>query len=218
MFWVVLVGTKHATSVCECDRHTWQWRITSTHPSFDTFSVGFLYMWAYLPWHNTTAFRSQERSYSAFGFVCVFHRFYSHKYSTVPQLAAKGSQAAKSKSTTTISHTFAEYNTVITIYVIGPVSLLFLVRVNRTLCDHTLSQYKRKIVLIMLLAMQYTTLVVVRDDTIKGKTHYLFTGLTFFLLLLYHGRVSNAIQRPFVDFLKPSLWWWWLLLLLSKVV
>ena len=44
MFWVVLVGTKHATSVCECDRHPWQWRITSTHPSVDTVSVswGFL--------------------------------------------------------------------------------------------------------------------------------------------------------------------------------
>ena len=127
------------------------------------------------------------------------------RQSMVPQLAAKGSQAAKSKSTTTISHTFAEYNTVITIYVIGPVSLLFLFRVNRTLRDHTLSQYKRKIVLIMLLAVQYTTLVVVRYDTIKGKTHYLFTGLTFFLLLLYHGLVSNAIQHPFVDWLKPSL-------------
>jgi len=50
------------------------------------------------------------------------------RQSIVPQLAAKGSQAAKSKSTTTISHTFAEYNTVITIYVIGPVSLLFLFR------------------------------------------------------------------------------------------
>ena len=37
-FWVVLVDTKHATSVCECDRLRGQWRITSTHPSFNTFS------------------------------------------------------------------------------------------------------------------------------------------------------------------------------------
>jgi len=37
-FWVVLVDTKHATSVCECHRLRGQWRITSTHPSFNAFS------------------------------------------------------------------------------------------------------------------------------------------------------------------------------------
>jgi len=39
MYELLLVVTEHATSYCECDRHAWQWRITTTRPSFDTFSV-----------------------------------------------------------------------------------------------------------------------------------------------------------------------------------
>ena len=108
-----------------------------------------------------------------------------------------------SKTTTTISHTFAEHNTVITIYIVGPVSLLFLFRVNRTLRDNKISQYTRKMVLILLLSVQYTTLVVVRYDTIKGAVHYLFTALTFIFLLMYHGIVSNRIANPTVDYIKP---------------
>jgi len=108
-----------------------------------------------------------------------------------------------SKTTTTISHTFAEHNTVITIYIIGPVSLLFLFRVNRTLRDNKTSQYTRKMVLILLLSVQYTTLVVVRYDTIKGAAHYLYTALTFTKLLVYHGIVSNRVTHPIVDYIKP---------------
>jgi len=108
-------------------------------------------------------------------------------------------------SATTISHTFAKYNTLITIYIIGPVSLLFLFRVHRTLRDNKISLYLRKMVLILLLSVQYTTMVVVRYDTIKGSTHYLFTSLTFINLLFYHGIVSNAQEHPIVDHLKPLI-------------
>jgi len=110
-----------------------------------------------------------------------------------------------SKSTTTISHTFAEHNTVITIYVVGPVSLLFLFRVNRALHNDKISQYARKMVLILLLSVQYTTLVVVRYDTIKGTVHYLFTASTFFSLLFYHGIVSNQGSHPMVNLIKPIM-------------
>jgi len=110
-----------------------------------------------------------------------------------------------SKSTTTISHTFAEHNTVITIYVVGPMSLLFLFRVNRTLRDDKLSQYARKMVLIVLLSVQYSTLVVVRYDTIKGFAHYFFTAMTFVSLLLYHGIVSNRGAHWMVDLIKPMV-------------
>ena len=108
-------------------------------------------------------------------------------------------------STTTISHTFAEYNTLITIYIIGPVSLLFLFRVNRTLRDNKISQYTRKMVLLIVLLAQYTTMVVVRYDTIRGAVHYIFTFLTFLSLLLYHGIVSNTVKHESIDFLKPIL-------------
>jgi len=57
--------------------------------------------------------------------------------------------------------------------------------------------------LIVLLSVQYTTLVVVRYDTIKGTVHYFFTALTFFNLLLYHGVVSNRVAHPIVDIVKP---------------
>ena len=91
-------------------------------------------------------------------------------------------------------------NTVITIYIIGPVSLF---RVNRTLRDNKISQYTRKMMLILLLSVQYTTLVVVRYDTIKGAAHYLYTALTFTNLLVYHGIVSNRVTHPIVDYIKP---------------
>ena len=60
-------------------------------------------------------------------------------------------------------------------------------------------------VLILLLSVQYTTFVVVRYDTIKGSTHYIFTALTFINLLLYHGIVSNRVSHPLVDTVKPMV-------------
>jgi hypothetical protein len=120
-------------------------------------------------------------------------------------LLPQSDNAKASKTTTTISHTFAEHNTIITIYIIGPVSLLFLFRVNRTLHDNKISQYTRKMVLILLLSVQYTTLVVVRYDTIKGAPHYLFTALTFLNLLLYHSIVSNRVAHPLIDYIKPII-------------
>ena len=56
--------------------------------------------------------------------------------------------------------------------------------------------------LILLLAVQYTTLGVVRYDT-KGAAHYLYTALTFTNLLVYHGIVSNKVTHPIVDYIKP---------------
>ena len=100
-----------------------------------------------------------------------------------------------SRSTTTISHTFAEYNTLITIYIIGPISLLFLFRVHRTLEDTTISQLRKKLVFMILVLVQYTTLVVVRFDTIKGPVHYIFTALTFFLILVYHFNVRSQYSE-----------------------
>jgi len=95
-------------------------------------------------------------------------------------------------TTTTISHTFAEYNTFITIYIVGPLSLLFLFRVNRTLQDGNLSQFYKKIIFLVLICVQYTTFVVVRFDSIKGAAHYLFTALTFICVLVYHATVTSS--------------------------
>jgi len=108
-----------------------------------------------------------------------------------PQQATSGSTLLEDTRTTTISHTFAEYNTIITIYIVGPLSLLFLFRAHRTFEDENLSQIRKKLVFMILVCVQYTTFVVVRVDTIKGATHYLFTALTFVLILVYHALVSS---------------------------
>ena len=88
----------------------------------------------------------------------------------------------------TISDTFARYNVVATIYIIGPLSILFLLRVYTTLrCGvHEISIWRRKCVCILLLLSQYTLFTVIRFDAIKGVMHGVVTMLTFVLLLLYH--------------------------------
>jgi len=47
----------------------------------------------------------------------------------------------------------------------------------------------------ILVLVQYTTLVVVRFDTIKGPVHYIFTALTFFLILVYHFNVRSQYSE-----------------------
>jgi len=108
-----------------------------------------------------------------------------------PQEATSGPTLLEDTRTTTISHTFAEYNTIITIYIVGPLSLLFLFRVHRTFEDDSLSQLRKKLVFMILVCVQYTMFVVVRVDSIKGATHYVFTALTFVLILVYHALVSS---------------------------
>ena len=92
-----------------------------------------------------------------------------------------------SSVTTTISHTFSEYNTAATIYIIGPMSLTFIFRVFRTIKAQVISSVQKKMVLIILLMSQYSTMIVVRHDTIQGMWHYFFTAMTFVFLILYHN-------------------------------
>jgi len=89
------------------------------------------------------------------------------------------------KSTATISDTFADYNVPCTIYLIGPLSLLFVFRFNRVLHCNISSSYKKISVLVLLLS-QYFFMVVIRYDTIRGSAHIFFTGFTVLSLLLYH--------------------------------
>jgi len=108
-----------------------------------------------------------------------------------PGLAGKNLNDVSRPHPTTISHTFAEYNTIVTIYIIGPLSLLFLFRVNRTWEDSSLTDRKKKLTFLVLIFVQYSTLVVVRVDTLKGTVHYLFTALTFAGIIMYHACVTS---------------------------
>jgi hypothetical protein len=99
---------------------------------------------------------------------------------------------SSSSVTTTISHTFSHYNTAATIYIVGPMSLTFIFRVFRTINAKIISNVEKKMILIVLLMTQYSTMVIVRHDTIQGSWHYLFTALTFFFLILYHNIIVGS--------------------------
>lgn len=92
---------------------------------------------------------------------------------------------------TTISHTFATYNTTATVYFVGPFSIIFLFRFFNT-ANSTLHHSTKLVVIIILIIIQYTTMLVIRNDTIKGDAHYIFTGVTFFLVYAYHVFVRDV--------------------------
>ena len=56
--------------------------------------------------------------------------------------------------------------------------------------DATDSKYiahsTKRILIILIIFIQYTTMVVVRNDTIIDNWHYTFTGITFGLVYIYH--------------------------------
>lgn len=93
--------------------------------------------------------------------------------------------------TSTISHTFARYNTVATIYMIAPMSLLFVFRLHRTFENTMVPPRTKKEVAIILLCAQISMSVVLCYDAIVGVAHAIFTALSFILLYIYHYRIRN---------------------------
>ena len=94
--------------------------------------------------------------------------------------------------TTTISETFGTFNVIVTVIIIGPISILFVFRVHRTLCTSLLSQKYRRVGFCGLFLSQYTMFVVLRYDALKGPVHYTFTGITFLVLYCYHFLTTYA--------------------------
>ena len=92
--------------------------------------------------------------------------------------------------TTTISETFGAFNVAATVLIIAPMSVIFVLRVHRTLCLPALAERTRRALFLVLLVVQYSMFVVLRYDMIKGTVHYAFTGLTFALLYAYHFATS----------------------------
>lgn len=99
--------------------------------------------------------------------------------------------------TITISDTFSRHNVVATIYIVGPLSMLFLMRVYTTLrCEHlTNSERTKKFVCIVLVLSQYSMFVVIRFDAITGNAHIVATFLTFLLLLVYHFYTHHSMSE-----------------------
>lgn len=91
--------------------------------------------------------------------------------------------------TTTISDTFRRYSTVSTVYMTGPLSILFTLRLYRTFrCP--LVTWKKKNVTSCLLLVQYSLYVIIRYDHIYGPVHGVFVFITVILLLYYHYSVD----------------------------
>jgi len=103
--------------------------------------------------------------------------------------------------TTTISRSFSQHNAAATIYLIGPMSLIHVFRVYRTINDSSKSAVYRKIILIVVLLSQSTVMVVIRYDAIHGIQHYIFTGVTFTLLIVYHNTITGSCPKGYDEFI-----------------
>lgn len=93
------------------------------------------------------------------------------------------------EGTTTISDTFRRYSTVSTVYMSGPLTVLFVFRVYRTFRSE-LSLQTKKNVTVFLLIVQYSLFVIIRYDHIYGPTHGAFVLVTVMLLMYYHYSVE----------------------------
>lgn len=100
---------------------------------------------------------------------------------------------ATDEVTTTISDTFSRYNTITTIYMVGPLSILFLFRIIRTFAAPAVlvSATRKRYISLLLVAVQYFLLVIIRYDSIRGFMHPLSVAIVFACLLLYHSLVYN---------------------------
>ena len=97
--------------------------------------------------------------------------------------------------TTTISETFGSFNVIATVIIIGPLSVIFVFRVHRTLSLSMLQQRTRRLLFLALVTVQYTMFVVLRYDSLKGPVHYAFTGATFLILYLYHASTTFVAEH-----------------------
>lgn len=104
-------------------------------------------------------------------------------------LAPPASPNLMLESTTTISDTFRRYSTVSTVYMSGPLTILFVFRVYRTFRSE-LSLQTKKNVTVFLIIVQYSLFVIIRYDHIYGPTHGAFVLVTVLLLVYYHYSVE----------------------------
>lgn len=90
---------------------------------------------------------------------------------------------------TTISDTFRRYSTVSTVYMSGPLTILFIFRIYRTFRSDLLVHVKKNVAVFLIL-VQYSLFVIIRYDHIYGPTHGAFVLVTVVLLMYYHYSVQ----------------------------
>lgn len=107
----------------------------------------------------------------------------------IPFLGLLAPSIGSAPAVTTISDTFKAYNTVSTIYLIVPSSVLLLLRVYRTYKAEALSLRVKKRVAVLLVSSQVLLFVVIRYDSIQGWAHFACVFCLVSVLVLYHGLV-----------------------------
>lgn len=109
------------------------------------------------------------------------------------------------QKTTTISESFAEHNTLITIFSSGILSIIFTFRFFRTMLDLTITTKTKRFIVLLLIFIQYTFVVVMCNNNIRGASHYLFTFLTIVSTLIYHSHVHDQYTTNETTELKNNL-------------
>lgn len=100
---------------------------------------------------------------------------------------------------TTISDTFAMYNSLSTIYLSIPVTIFFLLRTFRVFKNNLLQGYEKKVLFILLIMAQIFLFVVTRYDVINNDWHYVCTALTLIILYYYHFQVQDALTFHWIN-------------------
>lgn len=125
-------------------------------------------------------------------------------------LLIPGLKHERRNAVTTVSHTFAQYNALVTIYLIGPLTIFFVFRTYRVFVNKNLSNEAKKAVFLLLLLAQYSLFVVMRYDAVKEITHYFFTAMTIGLLYVYHLVVVDSPLYAEVSGIRVKTIFLWL--------
>lgn len=107
-------------------------------------------------------------------------------------LLIPGLKHDRRNAVTTVSHTFAKYNSLVTIYLIGPLTIFFVFRTYRVFVNKKLVNEEKKAVFLLLLLVQYSLFIVMRYDAVQEFAHYFFTFATIGLLYIYHLVVVDS--------------------------
>lgn len=86
----------------------------------------------------------------------------------------------------TISSTFSEFNALVTIYLILPLSVFLLFRCFRIFRANYISDAQKKGIFLIVLIDQVFILIVMRYDEVRGVYHFSFTAAAILCLYLYH--------------------------------
>jgi hypothetical protein len=125
-------------------------------------------------------------------------------------LLIPGLKHDRRNAVTTVSHTFAKYNSLVTIYLVGPLTIFFVFRTYRVFVNKKLANEEKKGVFLLLLLVQYSLFIVMRYDAVQEFAHYFFTFATIVLLYVYHLLVVDSPHVAEINGVRVKTIFMWL--------